>query len=46
MIAAAGHAKLARGEDHGLEFTASTSMKLENVVMEGYEVPLKARYKI
>jgi N6-L-threonylcarbamoyladenine synthase len=46
MIAAAGHAKLVRGEDHGLEFTASTSMKIENVVMKGYEVPLRARYKV
>jgi N6-L-threonylcarbamoyladenine synthase len=46
MIAAAGHAKLIRGEDHGLEFTASTSMKIENVVIRGYEVPLNARYKV
>jgi N6-L-threonylcarbamoyladenine synthase len=46
MIAAAGHAKLARGENHGLEFTASTSMKIENVFVKGYEVPLRARYKI
>jgi len=46
MIAAAGYAKLIRGEDHGFEFTASTSMKIENVVMKGYEVPLKARYKV
>jgi N6-L-threonylcarbamoyladenine synthase len=46
MIAAAGHAKLVRGEDHGLEFTASTSMKIENVFMKGYEVPTKARYKV
>jgi len=46
MIAAAGHPKLERGENHGLEFTASTSMKLENFVVEGYEVPLTARYKL
>ncbi|MEK6324006.1 MAG: tRNA (adenosine(37)-N6)-threonylcarbamoyltransferase complex transferase subunit TsaD [Acidobacteriota bacterium] len=46
MIAAAGYAKLARGENHGLEFTASTSMKLENVFLEGYEVPRTARYKV
>ncbi len=46
MIAAAGYAKLARGENHGLEFTASTSMKIENVFLKGYEVPLKARYKV
>jgi N6-L-threonylcarbamoyladenine synthase len=46
MIAAAGYAKLARGENHGLEFTASTSMKIENVFLKGYEVPLTARYRV
>lgn len=46
MIAAAGYPKLARGEDHGLEFTASTSIKLENMKLAGYEVPLKARYRL
>jgi N6-L-threonylcarbamoyladenine synthase len=46
MIAAAGHPKLARGENHGLDFTASTSMKLENVLLKGYEVPRKARYRV
>lgn len=46
MIAAAGYPKLARGENHGLEFTATTSMKLENFVATGYEVPLSARYKL
>ncbi|MFY9554538.1 MAG: tRNA (adenosine(37)-N6)-threonylcarbamoyltransferase complex transferase subunit TsaD [Blastocatellia bacterium] len=46
MIAAAGYAKLARGENHGLEFTASTSMKLQNVFLAGYEVPRTARYKL
>ncbi len=46
MIAAAGHPKLARGENHGLEFTAITSMRLENFVVEGYEVPRTARYKL
>ena len=46
MIAAAGYAKLARGENHGLEFTASTSMKIENVFLKGYEVPLTARYRL
>ncbi|MGA9772048.1 MAG: tRNA (adenosine(37)-N6)-threonylcarbamoyltransferase complex transferase subunit TsaD [Blastocatellia bacterium] len=45
MIAAAGFPKLARGENHGLEFTASTSIKIENIRLEGYEVPIKARYK-
>ena len=46
MIAAAGHAKLARGENHGFEFTASASLKIQNVVLEGYEVPRSARYKV
>ena len=46
MIAAAGYRKLARGENHGLEFTATTSMKLENFVANGYEVPRTARYKL
>ena len=46
MIAAAGYAKLARGENHGIEFTASTSMKIENVFLKGYEVPLTARYRL
>lgn len=46
MIAAAAYPKLARGENHGLEFTATTSMKLENFVVEGYDAPLTARYKL
>ena len=46
MIAAVGHARLARGENHGLDFTASTSMKIENVFLKGYEVPLTARYRV
>jgi N6-L-threonylcarbamoyladenine synthase len=46
MIAAAGYAKLALGENHGLEFMASTSMKIQNVFLKGYEVPLRARYKV
>ncbi|MEK6284452.1 MAG: tRNA (adenosine(37)-N6)-threonylcarbamoyltransferase complex transferase subunit TsaD [Acidobacteriota bacterium] len=46
MIAAAGYPKLVRGANHGFEFTASPSMKLENVFLKGYEVPLKARYKV
>jgi hypothetical protein len=29
-----------------LEFTASTSMRIENVFLKGYEVPLSARYKV
>lgn len=46
MIAAAGYPKLVRGENHGLEFTATTSMKLDNFVETGYEVPRSARYKL
>jgi N6-L-threonylcarbamoyladenine synthase len=46
MIAAAGFPKLQRGENHGLNFNATASMKLENVVLEGYEVPKKARYRM
>jgi N6-L-threonylcarbamoyladenine synthase len=46
MIAAAGHARLVRGEDHGLAFTASASLRIENIQLEGYEVPLSAHYKI
>ncbi|HJQ24037.1 MAG TPA: tRNA (adenosine(37)-N6)-threonylcarbamoyltransferase complex transferase subunit TsaD [Blastocatellia bacterium] len=46
MIAAAGYPKLVRGEDHGLAFTASTSIKLANLELAGYDVPAKARYRI
>jgi len=46
MIAAAGYPKLRRGEDHGLAFTASTSIKLENLQLAGYDVPVNARYRI
>lgn len=46
MIAAAGYPKLFRGEHHGFEFSAESSLKLENLVLEGYEVPTKARYKL
>jgi len=46
MIAASGYSRLIRGENHGLEFTASTSMKIENLFLKGYEVPLDARYKV
>jgi N6-L-threonylcarbamoyladenine synthase len=45
MIAAAGYAKLRRGEDHGLEISASATMKLENMSLEGYERPMKVRYR-
>jgi N6-L-threonylcarbamoyladenine synthase len=46
MIAAAGYPRLARGEKSELDFTALTSMKLENVFLKGYEVPRKAKYKL
>lgn len=46
MIAAAGYGRLSRGENHGLDFTASTSIKLENFRLEGYEVPKSARYRL
>jgi N6-L-threonylcarbamoyladenine synthase len=46
MIAAAGYPKLLRGENHGLNFNAKASMKLENEYLEGYELPKKARYRM
>jgi N6-L-threonylcarbamoyladenine synthase len=46
MIAAAGYPKLARGEDHGLEIAACASLKLENLSLEGYQIPKKARYRL
>jgi N6-L-threonylcarbamoyladenine synthase len=46
MIAAAGYPKLRRGEDHGLNFNATASLRLDNFVMQGYETPKKARYRI
>jgi N6-L-threonylcarbamoyladenine synthase len=46
MIAAAGHVKLARGENHGLQLTASASFRLENAPLEGYELPRTVRYRI
>ena len=46
MIAAAGFSKLSRGEHHGFEFSAEPSLKLENLRLEGYEVPSKARYRL
>ena len=46
MIAAAGYPKLLSGEDHGLGITASTSIRLDNLKLAGYEVPAKARYRI
>ena len=46
MIAAAGYPKLARGENHGLDISAQASLKLENIVLEGYEALAKARYRL
>jgi N6-L-threonylcarbamoyladenine synthase len=46
MIAAAGFRRLARGDNDGLEFSANPSMKLENLLIEGYETPKKARHRI
>src|SRR5262249_6427963 len=46
MIAAAGYPRLLRGENDGLAFTASTTIKLENFKLEGYETPVKARYRV
>ena len=46
MIAAAGFPKLLRCEHHGFEFSAEPSLKLENLILEGYEVPVNARYKL
>jgi N6-L-threonylcarbamoyladenine synthase len=45
MIAAAGYPRLLRGENDGLDFSATASMKLENLVLAGYEMPKKARYR-
>ncbi|HEX8183251.1 MAG TPA: tRNA (adenosine(37)-N6)-threonylcarbamoyltransferase complex transferase subunit TsaD [Blastocatellia bacterium] len=45
MIAAAGYPRIVRGENDGLEFTASTSIKIENLWLEGYEVAKNARYR-
>lgn len=46
MIAASGYPKLARGENDGMDFTASASLRIDNFVLEGYEAPLQARYKL
>ncbi len=45
MIAAAGHRRLAEGENDGLNFIARATMKIDNFALEGYEAPRKARYK-
>jgi N6-L-threonylcarbamoyladenine synthase len=46
MIAAAGNAKLARGENHGLAFAPAASLKLENILLEGYAAPQPGRYRL
>lgn len=46
MIAAAGYRRLACGDSDGLEFTAAASLKLENILINGYEVPVGVRYKV
>lgn len=46
MIAAAGHPKLLRGENHGLGITASASLKIDNFTMEGYFTPKTVRYRV
>jgi tRNA N6-adenosine threonylcarbamoyltransferase len=46
MIAAAGSYKLARGENHGLGFTAAAALKLENTQLDGYPAPKPGRYKM
>ena len=46
MIAAAGHRRLAQGETDGFEISASASLKLDNIVIEGYELPKTARYRL
>jgi N6-L-threonylcarbamoyladenine synthase len=46
MIAAAGYPGLARGQDDGLEISATASLKLENIALAGYEIPAKARYRL
>jgi len=46
MIAAAGYRRLAQGHNDGLEIPASASLKLDNIVVEGYEPPKTARYRL
>jgi N6-L-threonylcarbamoyladenine synthase len=46
MIAAAGHRRLALGENDGFEISAAASLKLDNIVLDGYELPKTARYKL
>jgi N6-L-threonylcarbamoyladenine synthase len=46
MIAAAGHRRLAQGQNDGLEISASASLRLDNIVVQGYELPKAARYRL
>lgn len=45
MIAAAGHRRLAAGENDGLSVNARATMKIDNFALEGYDAPRKGRYK-
>ena len=45
MIASAATPRLRKGENHGLSFTACSSLKLGNFNLPGYETPVRARYK-
>ncbi|MGH9827600.1 MAG: tRNA (adenosine(37)-N6)-threonylcarbamoyltransferase complex transferase subunit TsaD, partial [Blastocatellia bacterium] len=46
MIAAAGYRRLVRGESDPLEISAEASLKLENLKLQGYVAPAKARYRL
>jgi len=46
MIAAAGYRRLIQGQNDGSEISAMASLKLDNVVVEGYEAPKTARYRL
>jgi len=46
MIAAAGYRRLVRGDSDGLEITAAASLKLDNITVQGYELPKTARYRL
>ena len=46
MIAAAGYPKLLEGKNDGMNFHASATLKLENLVLKGYEPPKRARHRI
>ncbi|HYL98635.1 MAG TPA: tRNA (adenosine(37)-N6)-threonylcarbamoyltransferase complex transferase subunit TsaD [Blastocatellia bacterium] len=46
MIAAAGYRRLGKGESDPLDISAEPSLKLENIALEGYQAPAKARYRL